>query len=59
MSGVETTEFSELPGDVQTPREARRFFNTRMPGKSAAGHRFSEKLSETERNAVLEYLKTL
>lgn len=57
--GLEVAEFAELPGDVKTPRTARAFFNTQESGKSAAGHRFPETLSESERNAVLEYLKTL
>ncbi len=57
--GLEVAEFAELPGDVKTPRTARAFFNTQESGKSATGHRFPETLSESERNAVLEYLKTL
>ncbi len=39
--------------------ERRTWFDTTKPGKSAAGHRFPDALSEDERRAVLEYLKTL
>ena len=39
--------------------ERRRWFDTTKPGKSAAGHRFPDVLSEDEKRAVLEYLKTL
>lgn len=43
-----------LDGDAR-----RRWFDTRLPGKSADGHRFPDALSEDEKRAVLEYLKTL
>ena len=33
-------------------------FDTRVAGKSAGGHDFPESLSEAQRRAVLEYLKT-
>ena len=48
----------ELPRGLS--RSQRRWwFDTRRFGKSAAGHRYPEKLSEAQRRAVLEYLKTL
>lgn len=34
-------------------------YNTKLPGYSNTGHRFGDHLSETERAAVIEYLKTL
>jgi hypothetical protein len=37
----------------------RTYFDTRQPGKSAAGHDFPDVLTEAEKAAVLEYLKTL
>ena len=39
--------------------DRRQVFDTSQPGKSAAGHDFPEALSEAERVAVLEYLKSL
>lgn len=36
-----------------------RLFNTALPGNSNAGHRYGTGLSEDERRALLEYLKTL
>ena len=58
-TGLEVTEFAELPDSVNAPRERRRYFDTRLTGKSAAGHLFPNELNETQRRAVLEYLKTL
>ena len=43
-----------LPAD-----ERRQFFDTQQPGKSAAGHDYPAALSEAERTALLEYLKSL
>ncbi|HEY6563547.1 MAG TPA: cytochrome c, partial [Pirellulaceae bacterium] len=40
-------------------RDRRRIFDTRVPGKSAAGHDFPDALSDDEKRAVLEYLKRL
>jgi cytochrome c5 len=39
--------------------ERREVFDTTMPGKSNQGHPFGLPLSEDERTAVIEYLKTL
>lgn len=47
------------PEAKEDPRERRRFFDTRLPGKSARGHTFGDHLSNDDRRAVIEYLKTL
>jgi hypothetical protein len=39
--------------------ERRKIFDTTLPGKSNAGHPFGQPLSDSERRAVIEYLKTL
>lgn len=57
--GIEVRELSEIPSEAKAPAERRRYFDTRVPGKSAAGHEFPESLTEDEKRAVLEYLKTL
>lgn len=57
--GLEISEFAEMPSDVVSAAARRRYFDTRRFGKSAAGHLFPDELSEDERLAVLEYLKTL
>ena len=57
--GLEVTEFDEVPSDVHAPAGRRRFFDTRVYGKSAAGHTFPDELNEEEKRTVLEYLKTL
>jgi cytochrome c553 len=57
--GLEIKAFEDLPPEAKTARDRRRYFNTRLFGKSAEGHLFPEALSEDEKHAVLEYLKTL
>jgi mono/diheme cytochrome c family protein len=57
--GLQVTELPDLPDQSNMPRIRRRFFDTRQFGKSAAGHEFPSALTEEEKRAVLEYLKTL
>ncbi len=57
--GLEVTEFESLPAQARTAAEKREYFNTQLNGKSAAGHLFPDELTEDEKRAVLEYLKTL
>lgn len=57
--GLEVVELDDLPPDARRGDEKRRYFDTRLPGKSAAGHYFPEDLTEDEKRAVIEYLKTL
>ncbi|MFQ5731464.1 MAG: cytochrome c [Planctomycetaceae bacterium] len=57
--GPDVVTFRAVPETVTDRVQRRRYFDTRKPGKSAAGHRFPEVLTEDEKRAVLEYLKTL
>ncbi len=57
--GILTEESDAVPTSATTARQRRRYFDTTKRGKSAAGHLFPDKLSETEKRAVLEFLKTL
>jgi mono/diheme cytochrome c family protein len=57
--GPQIETFDDLPADVQPGWRRRQFFDTRAFGKSAGGHDFPDVLSEPEKRAVLEYLKTL
>ncbi|MEC7709209.1 MAG: cytochrome c [Planctomycetota bacterium] len=62
--GLEIREFSpaafaEVVGDGMSSARRRQFFDTTIRGKSAGGHLYPEVLSRFEKNAVLEYLKTL
>jgi len=57
--GPRIETFDELPSDVTEGWQRREYFGTRAFGKSAAGHDFPNALSEDEKRAVLEYLKTL
>ena len=57
--GLEIQTFDQIPAAVTSGGERRQFFDTREFGKSAAGHLFPNTLTEDEKRAVLEYLKTL
>ncbi|MBL8828910.1 MAG: cytochrome c, partial [Planctomycetaceae bacterium] len=57
--GLEVTTYDTMPAEIVDPRQQRRYFNTRLFGKSATGHDYPAALAEPDRRAVLEYLKTL
>jgi hypothetical protein len=57
--GLEVEELAEMPPGRLRSSDRRTFFDTRKTGKSAAGHDFPDALTEDEKTAVLEYLKTL
>jgi hypothetical protein len=56
--GWKVQEVDRAP-DGLPPIEARRYYDTAKPGRSNAGHTYGDKLTEEERMAVIEYLKTL
>jgi hypothetical protein len=56
--GLQVETVSELPRRLK-PAERRWYFDTSLPGKSAAGHDYPSKLTEPEKVDLLEYLKTL
>lgn len=50
----------EQPADPALPAfERRKIYDTTLPGRSNRGHTFGDDLTEAERMAVIEYLKTL
>jgi mono/diheme cytochrome c family protein len=50
----------EQPADARWPAYLRRkVYDTTLPGRSNGGHTFGDDLTEAERMAVIEYLKTL
>jgi hypothetical protein len=57
--GLEVTTFENVPAQATSASEKREYFDTHLTGKSAAGHPFPDELSDDEKHAVLEYLKTL
>ncbi len=57
--GLEIAEYAKLPDKIPSSAERRWYFDTQVTGKSAEGHDFPALLSEPDRRAVLEYLKTL
>jgi mono/diheme cytochrome c family protein len=56
--GFQVEELGQLPPRLK-PAEKRHYFSTSMPGKSAKGHDYPSSLTDDEKRAVLEYLKTL
>jgi mono/diheme cytochrome c family protein len=54
VEGLEKGPDPKLPGV-----ERRKVYDTTQPGRSNGGHPFGDKLTEEERMAVIEYLKTL
>jgi mono/diheme cytochrome c family protein len=57
--GLTIEAFNETPAGINSGEQRREYFDTRGFGKSAAGHDFPARLSEDEKVALLEYLKTL
>ena len=57
--GLEVEALDALPESAEALWQRRTYFDTRAFGKSAAGHDFPEALTADEKQAVLEYLKTL
>jgi mono/diheme cytochrome c family protein len=50
----------DRPADPKLPAvERRKVYDTTQPGRGNGGHTFGDKLTEEERKAVIEYLKTL
>lgn len=57
--GLEFEAFDAVPLSADTPYRRRQHFDTKQRGKSAAGHRFPDRLDASQKRSVLEYLKTL
>jgi mono/diheme cytochrome c family protein len=57
--GWKVTELAAPPGRGASAFERRKVYDTTLPGRSNAGHTFGDVLTDDERAAVIEYLKTL
>ncbi|GIW83055.1 MAG: hypothetical protein KatS3mg105_4862 [Gemmatales bacterium] len=57
--GWKFVELKNVDDQKLSPMERRRIYDTRLPGRGNGGHRFGDRLSEQERWAIIEYLKTL
>jgi mono/diheme cytochrome c family protein len=57
--GLKFTAVEEAPSAGAPAWERRRVYDTTLPGRGNGGHTFGDALSEEERAAVIEYLKTL
>jgi mono/diheme cytochrome c family protein len=53
------TELDHGHAEEPDPDRRRLIYDTTLPGYSNAGHRFGDVLTEEDRDAVIEYLKTL
>jgi mono/diheme cytochrome c family protein len=56
--GLLVEELADVPDNLDAASK-RWYFDTRIMGKSAAGHDYPSVLSEPERESLLEYLKSL
>ncbi|MGV3486660.1 MAG: hypothetical protein ACO1RT_19740 [Planctomycetaceae bacterium] len=57
--GLQIESVDRIPVEQTDVAVRRQYFDTRKPGKSNAGHLYPDELTEHEKKAVLEYLKTL
>jgi hypothetical protein len=57
--GWKTTELKSAPDSTISADQRRRIYDTSQPGRSNSGHTFGDDLTDPERKAVIEYLKTL
>ncbi len=56
--GLNVDEVDAIPADLRGDQR-REYFDTSVFGKKASGHDYPSKLSDSEKQALLEYLKTL
>lgn len=57
--GWKVTVLEEAPAPDLPTIERRKIYDTTQPGRGNGGHTFGDRLTEDERRAVIEYLKTL
>jgi mono/diheme cytochrome c family protein len=57
--GWKVTELREPPSEKLPAIERRKVYDTSQPGRSNTGHTYGDTLTDEERWAVIEYLKTL
>jgi cytochrome c2 len=57
--GWKVQVLEQAPEEGLSAHERRKVYDTTQPGRGNGGHTFGDKLSEEERMAVIEYLKTL
>jgi mono/diheme cytochrome c family protein len=57
--GWKVTELTAPPGPDAPGVERRKVYDTTQSGRSNAGHAYGDDLTDAERRAVIEYLKTL
>jgi len=56
---LKITVLQQSPDPKLPGYERRKIYDTTQPGRSNAGHTFGDDLTDPERMAIIEYLKTL
>ncbi|MBA63238.1 MAG: hypothetical protein CMJ76_12845 [Planctomycetaceae bacterium] len=59
LVGLSVKEVPQIPASESDPAIRRSYFDTRKLGKKNTGHDYPATLSDSQRHALLEYLKTL
>jgi hypothetical protein len=57
--GWKVEVLDKAPDPKKPAIDQRRIYDTSQPGRGNGGHTYGDKLTDTERMAVIEYLKTL
>jgi hypothetical protein len=57
--GWKTQLLAQAPGADVSPFERRKVYDTTAPGRSNSGHVYGDQLTDEDRMAIIEYLKTL
>jgi mono/diheme cytochrome c family protein len=57
--GLKFIPFDRVPAGAVRSDQRREYFNSNKAGKSRLGHDYPDRLSQAEKKALLEYLKTL
>jgi mono/diheme cytochrome c family protein len=57
--GWKVTVLEQAPPPSPDPVETRKVYDTTRPGRSNTGHTYGDHLSDEDRRALIEYLKTL
>jgi len=57
--GLKITVLEQMPDAKPSALERRKIYDTTLPGRGNSGHTFGDILTEAERRAVIEYLKSL
>jgi hypothetical protein len=57
--GLKVTTLDAPPGEAASGHEQRKVYDTTIPGRRNTGHTYGDDLTDAERTALIEYLKTI